>query len=344
MMSDGYAYHASKSGVGRHVGAAFSRLSRSLCVISAVLGWVAGASYCHAQAVPTTGVPSSWTRGNIAELLAKASLEAGLHRTNKNSLVGAEARRQEFLHLIYARTLGARSVDSRLGELQRLVFADNRLGSRARFEVTALYDFQLLTGSETKVSGVPYYLAAEEIARGLIADFPGEAAGYEALLFVALNFPGFSDAYRIGSGLAADPQAPAWVRVRAQTLISRLDLVGTMLPLELIGARVQGGQPVTFSPILIYSWSAAQPADKKWVGRLSALVPPGTRVLGVRLDDSSPALALNTEESVGAEAERGATTELSMRLLMDAPGLVYYADQGGIIRSVTLYQEGGLSQ
>jgi len=188
-------------------------------------------------------------------------------------------------------------------------------------------------------------LAYEQAARALLAEFPAAPEAAEALLQVA-RASDDARARALAAELLALPSAPASVQHAATVLTARQALTGhslRALAAAALGPEHSLARPTT-QPLIVYSWHSASRSSLALAGRLAALAPPGSLIVGVCLDagDLAPARALAEAGAVpGGQVfhplgRRGAFAAAS--LLVD-PGLVYTAGPDGLILSVSAQRD-----
>lgn len=257
----------------------------------------------------------------------------------------AEARCLEALSLLQAAMSGDDSGQARAMALIDEVRKDVRVPKKERARAAALSDIVRL---RPQIGNWKLFVAGHEAsARNLIAEFPDEAVGFEALLRVAENHPEDAQAAALAREIVAMP-APAGVKTAAEELVSRHALVGQSL-LAIAVATLGNDHALTGMkgrPIVLYTWSAERPGSVTRAKQLATFVPRETWLVGVNLDrDTEQARVLATKEGLPGEQiydARGSDGPLATALKLRKPGQIYVTDSRGEIREVAA-QQGNIS-
>ena len=171
-----------------------------------------------------------------------------------------EARRLEILSLIQTEEDGDDSVDKRLAKAVKDLRADTQVSSKIRAQGAAAYEFTRAVHGANGESARRN--AIEKTARKLIAEFPTEAPGYEALLALSKAGHGGSAKTAQMAKEIAGSQAPAEIKSNAQILADCFALVGTSLASALgsEGTSLISRLP-TDQPVIVYSWATWGPGS-----------------------------------------------------------------------------------
>lgn len=181
--------------------------------------------------------------------------------------------------------------------------------------------------------------AYESVARSLARDFPDVAINYESLLQIAKSRRA-AGGLQLAHDLIEMP-APTEIKRQAEIHAARCELVGKPL-VELCGDGIAAWPALSDAKgraVIIYSWSASMPWTFDVVQRLVALAPKQTVIFGLNLDDDAEAAAKFAQKGslpgVQAYSVVGAGGRLYEALLLSQPGLVYVADEHGMVVSIS---------
>lgn len=249
-----------------------------------------------------------------------------------------EAKRLEALALLFAQQLGDDSQGRRLEQAVAAVRRDPQLTAHDRYEVAALADHQKLARQQRKLTRGKRVAGLEQVERALVTEFPDQPDSYEALLHLAESELTGDEACRIARDLAVTVGPPTWVVTRAQTLLQRYALVGQ--PLARLWPTTVPALPAG-GPVVLYSWSSDSPASLVLAQDLAKRFPAGTLFLGVCLDEDV-VLGQSLADQFGLSGApfydaQGPQGLLAQRLMLNDAGLVYLADEGGVLRSVSAH-------
>lgn len=231
------------------------------------------------------------------------------------------------------------SREARVRALVDEVRRDRTMPVKTRYDLVALSEVVRLR--PLLRNRVEFLKAREQSAHGLIAEFPGEAGGYEVLLQLAENHPDDAEGERVAREIGEMP-APESVKVRARCLVERQALVGRSL-LEI--ARVALGEDNAIvsargQGIILYTWATTSPGSISAAKFLTGRGPvAGVRLIGLNLDRDVEA-ARAAARNAGLPGEqicdpRGLEGPLAQALKLNRPGEVYVASPQGELRSVS---------
>ncbi len=310
---------------------------------SADAEWAALRNLGRPQSPPAAGVPASPARARdreIAARLAEADRLRDFRLRHPAHAAATEAKRLEAKALLHAKALGDTAQDGRRSQLVGEIRRDAAIALPLRAEVAAFsdnLDVSRLPGL-TRDSRLAAY---ERVARALNAEFPALPDGCESLVRIAKDSPD-DRAQAIAREVLSLAAAPAQARAEAQILLDRHALVGRPLR-EAGGLILASSAPAAAGggrPVIIYTWASFSPGSVAQAGRIAELAPAHARLVGVCLDqrDLAPARALAATGQLPGEQVfdwLGRRGELAETLKLAEVGLVYVADAGGVIRSVS---------
>ena len=250
----------------------------------------------------------------------------------------AEARQLEAKSLLNAAMAGDNSQEAHASALVTEIRHDSRLPAKLRLETVALADIVRVRPLARERER--FLAAHEESARSLIAEFPGEAGGYESLLRQAQSHPEDAEAVRIARDVLKMP-APASVKDATQVFLDRHALVGQSLGDIAVAAvgKTNAIAEAKGQGVVIYTWSTKSPGSVAQARNLSKLAPAGAVLVGINLDQNMEAArAFAVKESLpGVQIydARGLDSPLAQALKLDAAPHVYVADRQGVIREIS---------
>ena len=287
---------------------------------------------------PAAGPAEGLTRKQLAARLLEAAEGAKAYRQQYpgNLSRAAEAHRLEIEARLNAVLAGdASSAESTLALAEKYA-SDASVGARDRIEVTKLMGF-VRNSTLTDPTGLG--LARQQSARRLIAAFPNDPAGYQALLNEAQNAA--NDA--IMASLAQEVMtsaAPEAIKHSAKVLLDRQALVGqslTGIALRALGA----GNVITAGEgrvIVLYTWSTWSPGSIERAKSLMVLSPEQPLLIGISLDhDVEKARAAARENKRPGEMiydGLGRDSLLAQALHVGVAMPIYLAGKNGNIYSV----------
>lgn len=286
--------------------------------------------------------PAASTRAEAtaAQAAQKAYLrtvarEAGkFTRENPGHAQAAEARRWEAKGGLTAALLDSAAPSATEAALATEVRRDARLPAAARYEVAFLAEMAGETARQLK-DRAAMLAAREQSARTLIAEFPGQSGGYGLLLQVAGRGTGASAA-ALARELTASG-APADIKAAAQDLLDRQALVGQALTAATAGAlgAAQVFEPAHDKPLILYTWSPANPGSIGLAKELARLAPAGAVIIGLNLGRDVPAASAAAALLPGTQLYngRGFDSPLIRPLRLTTAPLVFLVDRSGVIRS-----------
>lgn len=246
---------------------------------------------------------------------------------------GRAAAIEEALTLVELAPDGFPGENERRRTLVATLVADTSVSAPKRFQLKAASEnidvaLNRLLKPEQKLA------AFEQVAWGLVKDFPENPEGYESLLRIARDSDD-NQARTIATALIAS-SAPEGVKAGAIRLLQRLELVGKplrdFLPAGLIVPEQHN------APLCLYTWTARYPQSLDLAGRLRALLPSQTILIAVCVDEE-------VEHARGVFAERkppalplydpaGLRSAFCQALMLDRPGEVYLIGSDGQIATV----------
>ena len=247
-----------------------------------------------------------------------------------------EARKAEALMLIRVGQSGDASMEGRAEEVVTAFCRDATIPEAHRAEVSATHGFAKTF--QRRLKGPELNDAFEQVARDLIANYPAQPQGYESLLTIS-SWGDVAKTRALAQELVR-PGVPVGVQQGAQSVLDRLNLVGTPLSAVLADTGTRHLEKLlhTGKPTIIYTWAS-------W--------SPGSLVLGELLAkrnvDAANIIAVNLDEDPAAAGElargrklpgqlhydnRSVKGALARRLGANGAPLVYLVDAQGVIRDV----------
>jgi len=248
-----------------------------------------------------------------------------------------EARKHEALALMQAVRAGDASLKTRTDATVQAFRRDKSVPVEHRVEVVGTYGFSQATSGNA--SRAERLVALEQVARGLVAEFPTQSQGYESLLTVA-NASDNEKGRSLANELLASESPPA-IKQRARLLIAQLELVGQSLATLLAGvdsvalkAALKNGKPT-----LIYAWILSSPGSIKLAQRLAKTTAVSDfNLFGVSLDQDTVAASQQaaSEQLPGILIydQQGPAGLLATTLKLTQAPQVFFADGQGILRDV----------
>ena len=249
-----------------------------------------------------------------------------------------QAKSLEAKSLLSAALAADNSQMARTAALVADIRADPRVPAKARLEVAALSETVRL---QPMMQDQNKFLAASEASvRNLIAEFPGEAGGYDALFRIAQGQSDEAKGIVLAQEVMTMP-APASVKELVQVFLDRQALVGQSLP-KIANTALGSGNVISAvqgKPIILYSWASWNPGSIAWAKNLNKLAPTGAVLIGVNLDtDPAAAKSLAQTESLpGSQVYdgRGFDSPLVRSLKLTTAVHVYVTNASGVIREVS---------
>lgn len=287
---------------------------------------------------PTAAEQEGFLRQQAGRFMLAADKAGSFASANPAHAKAGEARGAEAKALLQAAMAGNSTRAERASGLVSSLRRDDRLTAKARLELVALADIVRLRplGRDRD----RFMAAHEEALRNLIAEFPGEAGGYERLLRLAENHYDDAAAVRIARDVA-QMTAPAGIREAAGVILDRHALAGQSLRTIALAALGESN-PISAAQnrgIILYTWSSAAPGSFAISKDLARMAPTGALLVGVNVDaDTTAAVAVAQAEKLPGEQlydARGFESSLAQALKLRRVGEVYVADRSGIIRSVS---------
>lgn len=251
------------------------------------------------------------------------------YATNPAHALAPEARNMEIFSLIQTVEDGDETVLERLNQSVATLRTDASISVEMRVRGIAAHEF---TQAVRQANGDSERKAAiERTARGIIAEFPTEPQGYEALLAVARAVSPTHSAEMAREIVTS--QAPDQIKRSAQVLLDQYALVGRLWS-ETVGAELISVLPAD-QPVIIYSWATWGPGSLE-LGRMIQ----GRRLaaVGICLDEDVEA-AKKTEHSEGLGGRhlydpKGRAGVVVNQLKFSTAGEIYLVDVKGVIRDV----------
>lgn len=246
----------------------------------------------------------------------------------------AEARRWEAKSRLTSALLAADILPAAVSALATEVRRDARLPVEERYEVAFLAEMAGQDARRPK-DRAAWLAVREQSARALIAEFPGQSGGYGLLLQVAGRRTG-SAAATAARDLVASA-APAEIKAAAQDLLDRQALTGQTLAAATAGVLggAQALKPVSGQPLILYTWSPANPGSISLAKELARLAPAGAVIIGLNLGRDVAAAQAAAAPLPGTQLYdgRGFDSPLVRWLRLTSAPLVYLVDRSGVIRS-----------
>jgi hypothetical protein len=247
----------------------------------------------------------------------------------------AEARLVEVRALVAANQTGDASVDGRLTSLVQSSRRDPSIAAAIRVQLVSAYAFpKAMRNGKDRIGRLE---EAAKVARSLAVEFPDQPQGAESLVNIAAASDEATARSLAGEVLAMP--APLAIKQSAQTLLSRLDLVGKPIAAEFDGADLATAKAklASGSPTIIYTWATWSPGSLRLAAELKKL-NVAARVVGLNLDeDTATAEVLAGKEGLIGEMiydKRGREGALAQRLKIRSAPQVILVDAQGIIRDV----------
>jgi hypothetical protein len=274
----------------------------------------------------------------VANYVTRADLLKKFYTDNPQAPQVTEAKRLEAMNLVYAVQAGD---NAREGRWQRLIaeLRDNKeLPVKDRCLMATIAD-HLTISRKTGLSHSERLAAYEISAQGLVAEFPTEPAGYEALLGVARTATA-TKGVELTRQLLGMP-APITVKLQARILVDRYALVGK----DLAGILRDAGSsviPDKGSPTIIYAWASWSEGSQVLAGDLKTKAG-AAKIIGLCLDANvTAAKASATKHALPGELiydDRGLDGAVAQALKLTDAGWIYVADRTGKIRSVRAQED-----
>lgn len=291
------------------------------------------------SAQPQTQEAAALARRQRLDRFLRAADEAKAFQENHpDHPMAKEARRLEARSLLWAAMTGDVSREARARNLVEEVRRDQDLPAKSRLELISLAEIVRLRPLAKE--RVKFLAAHEQSARGLIAEFPTEARGYEALLRLAESHPDDAESLRIAREIGTIP-APEDVKFAARTLVDRQALVGQSLP-DIARAALGADNIISSTHgrgIILYTWATGSSGSISAAKNMAKSTAAGARLIGVNLDhDVASAQARALSEGLSGDQlydERGLEGPLAQALKLTRPGEVYVASPRGELSSVS---------
>ena len=250
----------------------------------------------------------------------------------------SEAKEIEAQSLLRLALAGDNSQTARAATLVQEVRADAHLSAKARMEVVTLSE--ILRLKPLMKDPASLIAAREESARGLVAEFPLEAGGYEALFRVAENNPDETKAVALAQEVLSLP-SPVPLKQAARVFIDRHALLGQSLQ-KIAESALGAGNIISATSgkgIVLYSWATWSPGRIAFAKRLASVAPPGVALIGVNLDEDVAAARARAEvERLPGDQiydKAGLDGQLAQNLKLTPSLPVYIANSKGEIRDVS---------
>jgi hypothetical protein len=272
-------------------------------------------------------------RETRADLRNKVATEARkFYASHPDHPLAGEARKIEAFALIEAVVEGddseAKVLAARIGTIR----ADQSMPAQTRAHVVSAYEFtkavQGLTDDKRRKAAV------EKAARAMIAEFPREAPGYQALLTLA-RAGNSEQAINLAQIITAS-SAPDTIKADAQTILDREALLGRPLA-EVLGQddmQVLSEAGATY-PAIMYSWASWGSRSLEF-GRM--IQERQFNAISVCLDEvfevNKPDRNLPKLGGLCFYDVAGRNGRLAKALKFDGAGQIYLIDAQGIIRDV----------
>ena len=289
----------------------------------------------------TGGLSDATTMKNVADRqLTKsrsiADQAKAFYTKNPSHANAGEARKIEAMQLIDAVNLGDTSIEGRMEDAVGAFCRDNRGAESQRAEVAGTYGFS--AAMRKRLQGAELYTAYENTARSLMLSYPSQPQGYESLLTIAAG----SDEKK-GRALTEEilrMPAPASVKVGAQFLLDRLNLVGRPLGDLLTDAGAKTTQTALRSgtPTLIYTWASWSPGSIALGEMLAKRNISQANIIGLNLDEDVVAAGLMAKvhnlPGILHYYNRGLQGALAQRLRVNSAPVVFFIDAKGAVGDV----------
>ncbi len=253
----------------------------------------------------------------------------------------AEARRWEAKSRLTDALLGADTVSAAVSKLANEARCDSRLPVAERYEVAFLAEMAGEGDRRGKKDRATWLAAREQSARTLITEFPGQPGGYSLLLQAATRGTGAAAATAARDLVASS--APADLKAAAQDLLDRQALVGQTLAAATAGVlgAAKVFEPASGQPLIIYTWSPANPGSIGLAKELARLAPAGAVIVGINLGRDVAAAKATAAKLPGTQLYdgRGFDSPLVRLLRLTSAPLVYLVDRSGVIRRTDAHND-----
>ena len=276
-------------------------------------------------------------QGQIAAQLATQSLAVAdqaraFYLANPTHSSAPEARDVEILSLVSVAADGDQTVLTRLDRAVSDLRAATAIDAKVRARGVAAYEFTKATRQVTTQSA--RMVAVEKVAQNLIAEFPSEPQGYEALLALAKATEANKSGQIARQLLASN--APDEIKRSAQTLVYRYALVGSNLSSVIGNAGSETARGLSKgTPVIVYSWASWAPGSVELGQMIQAR---RFAAIGICLDtEIDQAKALEQAAGLGGVQvydPAGGGGAVANQLKYSAAGQIYLVDAKGVIRDV----------
>lgn len=278
-------------------------------------------------------------RDRIDRLLHAADAAKAFAEAHPEHAKATEAKQLEAKSLLRAAMAGDSSRVDRAKALIAEIRRDARLPAKERVEVVALSEFVRIRPLST--NRVQFEAEHEKTARALIAEFPSESAGYQALLQFGINTDNPSKLIALAKEIVASPTAPAEAKIAAEQVVARHALVGKSLANLASEATVEA-TPFELArgrPAIVYTWTSDSRSSHSLAKTLASLAGRDVLLIGVNLDtDRAAAESVAAAEKLPGSLyydAAGADGVLARSLFLTHAPLAYVTNASGILCEVS---------
>lgn len=305
--------------------------------IIAQVGWVRLYQATVDYVIPAKIDPAD--RAKLQQgLIDLADRAHGFAQSHPDSVYAPKAEQVEALLLIRAAELGDKANTARLATLVASVRGNQKLPEHERFVVAARAN-ELAIEQTPKITHADRLAAYEKSAQALTVEFPGETEAYESLGALAEDLPDMAAGVALAQEITG-MNAPEAVKARARMIVARAALVGqspdiTGLDDAALSASLKRALP---KPLLVYTWSAANPRSLAMAKWLKEHVSDRAILVGVNLDTDITGARAKADASTLAATQiynpLGAESVWAKQLCLTRPGLIYLFDRKRVLREV----------
>lgn len=241
----------------------------------------------------------SYTFMNMKTLLAVVMALGALSLDAQEPSESPVQHARDLLRTVLA---GDDSVRGQAAEAVAAALTDKGLLVAERFELATLRELTRVQAYGADVNRLR--IEREVSARRLMAEFPGESGGYEALMREADNHPNGEHAAALAGELLGMAEAPPAVKSAARLLRDRLDLLGQNWLAVVEEAWGESDDRVALStgrPMVIYTWASWSPGSLRDARELAQALPAGVALYGLCLDADPAARVEDGEGEIPGE-------------------------------------------
>lgn len=309
------------------------------------LAWsLASSAITYAQRTIEDQDPVDAKEVRIGEYLTEATrLRTESGRLDPDSDQAKDLERLEALSLFEAAFLGDDTQKTRLDALTTRLRSDTNLEPQLRMEIVAGVE-NLTVFRNSELSRKEQLDQYEQVARGLVTEFPEVEICYESLWGIALA-QSEEEAEAIAKEILQLLLAPGRLKIEAADLIARSELMGQVLA-DLVSPDEIGTSDLESTRgkhAIIYSWTTTDPFSMWVAGEIVRLAPIDAVIFGLNLDTDTEAAVLAAESGgfVGEQRYAHDRQYVALRraLRISKPALVYVTDSSGVITSLSAQRD-----